>query len=718
MQHFFSRPIPDHVYLTHATNVRKRAPFTNPDGREVEIPEIVSMRTIEEIDREAQEAIVRDDISRMVELVEEYRALGEPAAEIPELRLRGIIAAYRNEREAAIEYYERGIALAKEMGAHVEAVLTLTNLGHVYTRSGHSQDALRIYSEGLSIAEEHGYARGIANASGSVGMTLAARNDVDEALPFLKRSMELNEKLHDVIGIAASTGNLAILYARMGDFPEAFKHFERSKAAYLDAGDETGAANITGNLGVLYLEAGSYANAIAAFQEALDVMVAKEWVQAAPRMRAAIATAYMGLEDYQKAEPMLQSILEDLRATNNRGMEADMTANLGELYARRGEFDRAREQYQRAIEIRTEVDDVQAKAGDLVNRGRMEMRSGDLEAARATAEIVRSMSVVLLKDQVHRDGFFADLAQAEGDLELTDTLLKGALASLEDSEYRAERVELLRQLRDLARASGDFDGYVTYNEQMTAMNEEIRGKEAAVKIAMQGAQREVAKERLQRERERAILYSALPQHIADRIVRGEDVSGDHHENAAVLFLDVVGFTTHSSVMQPHETTALLARIFDRFDAICNDHGVTKVKTIGDSYMAVAFASEEGLSAEGPEAEQRAASVALEMHQAEFYWPSATADSNSNRVQFRVGLHSGPVVAGVIGKERLQYDVWGDTVNTASRMESSGEAGKIQVSSAFYEQLNSRAPSNCRTVERGIVNIKGKGPMTTYWLEPA
>ena len=135
---------------------------------------------------------------------------------------------------------------------------------------------------------------------------------------------------------------------------------------------------------------------------------------------------------------------------------------------------------------------------------------------------------------------------------------------------------------------------------------------------------------------------------------------------------------------------------------------------------------------GNGAAERIAAVALAMQQAEFYWPMSNEPrATSDRVQFRIGIHSGPVTAGVIGKERLQYDIWGDTVNTASRMESTGEPGRIQVSSPFATALgngqwgignrdenHSPFPIPYSLTERGEVNIKGKGLMVTYWLEGA
>jgi len=193
----------------------------------------------------------------------------------------------------------------------------------------------------------------------------------------------------------------------------------------------------------------------------------------------------------------------------------------------------------------------------------------------------------------------------------------------------------------------------------------------------------------------AVLHSTLPKHIADRVARGEVVN-DQFNSVAVLFMDIVGFTTISAQMDASDVVNLLDSVFTMCDAVVNTHGLTKIKTIGDSYMAVAF---ENITSAGY--------AALELL-------DTIAD-----ISVRIGIHCGPVVAGVLGKERLQYDVWGDTVNVASRMESTSEPGRIHVSEAFahaVQQIKTDGPFSI--VERGTVEIKGKGMMTTYWLESA
>lgn len=212
----------------------------------------------------------------------------------------------------------------------------------------------------------------------------------------------------------------------------------------------------------------------------------------------------------------------------------------------------------------------------------------------------------------------------------------------------------------------------------------------------------------EREGERALLYGALPRSVADRMMRGEAVNGDHFPDAAVLFADVAGFTSGSSSLDASQLVTLLECVFETFDRICDEQAAIKVKTIGDCYMCF---KGDATSEENAAALVRAA---LALQSTGFTWPDGSP------LSFHIGLHCGPVTAGVIGTQRLQYDVWCDTVNVASRMETSGEGGRIHVSDTFAQLL---AGADTATIQhslipRGQVEVKGKRTMTTYWLQGA
>ena len=199
-----------------------------------------------------------------------------------------------------------------------------------------------------------------------------------------------------------------------------------------------------------------------------------------------------------------------------------------------------------------------------------------------------------------------------------------------------------------------------------------------------------------------LLLNILPEPIADRLRRGEALIADRHDDVSLLFADIVGFTRLSSRMDPAELVTTLNDVFSVFDALVDASGLEKVKTIGDAYMIVG-----GMPSWQPDHLERMASLALRMSSE----VGRRRDARHLGVQFRIGIHTGPVVAGVIGTKKFIYDVWGDTVNVASRMESTGEPGRIQVTAAVEARLRDRF----QLEPRGVVEIKGKGPMPTFFL---
>jgi class 3 adenylate cyclase len=215
---------------------------------------------------------------------------------------------------------------------------------------------------------------------------------------------------------------------------------------------------------------------------------------------------------------------------------------------------------------------------------------------------------------------------------------------------------------------------------------------------------EIAYQKLEAERQKTerLLLNILPQPIAERLKREQHTIADQFPSATVLFADVVGFTHLSSQISAAELVVLLNLLFSMFDEIAEKDGVEKIKTIGDAYMAAA-----GLPTPRSDHAEAIANLALDMQQAVARFNIEQNQSFS----IRIGINTGPVVAGVIGLKRFIYDLWGDTVNIASRMESHGLAGCIQVTEATYECLKEQYLFE----QRGVIEVKGKGLMTTYLL---
>jgi class 3 adenylate cyclase len=212
----------------------------------------------------------------------------------------------------------------------------------------------------------------------------------------------------------------------------------------------------------------------------------------------------------------------------------------------------------------------------------------------------------------------------------------------------------------------------------------------------------LAELRVEREKSERLLLNILPSAIAERLKEDQGIIAESFAEATILFADVVGFTQMSARISPVELVYLLNEIFSSFDELATRHGLEKIKTIGDAYMVAA-----GLPERRPDHADAMAEMALDMQDAlrEFNRARATT------LDIRTGINPGPVVAGISGTSKFIYDLWGDAVNTASRMESHSTPGRIQVTSATYERLRDAYLFE----PRGPIKVKGKGEMPTYFL---
>jgi class 3 adenylate cyclase len=207
----------------------------------------------------------------------------------------------------------------------------------------------------------------------------------------------------------------------------------------------------------------------------------------------------------------------------------------------------------------------------------------------------------------------------------------------------------------------------------------------------------------EQEKSEQLLLSILPETIAQRLKDGERQIADGFTEATILFADIVGFTPLSEKVEPQILVRMLNEIFSAFDTLCDQYNLEKIKTIGDAYMVVG-----GLPNPCENHTDLIAEMALAMQKEVILFNTR----HHTEINIRIGINTGPVVAGVIGKKKFIYDLWGDAVNTASRMESHGIAGQIQVTETVYEILK----NNFIFEQRGLIPVKGKGKMNTYLLK--
>jgi adenylate cyclase len=250
----------------------------------------------------------------------------------------------------------------------------------------------------------------------------------------------------------------------------------------------------------------------------------------------------------------------------------------------------------------------------------------------------------------------------------------------------------------------DADLPTWFTSTMLALNVIGTASVAFAVLALFARQRDAAMSalRVEQQKSEALLVNVLPTSIAERLKAATQRIADDFASASILFADVVDFTPLAQRLPAADVVGVLDELFSRFDTLVERHGLEKIKTIGDCYMAAA-----GVPDPRPDHARTAALLALDMREA----VAASPVAGHSGLELRIGINSGPVVAGVIGSKRFLYDLWGDAVNTASRMESGGTPGEIQITRATYELVKDEFVCTLR----GTIEVKGKGPMETWYL---
>jgi class 3 adenylate cyclase len=630
------------------------------------------MTSFEALQRDAAAALKARDLVRLRDVVADLRTLETPAAAGAALYYDGVAHLYAGDPRTAQTLLQQAHEVATQQHLHKLLGGVETALGQVLMMFGRYADAMHHVDAAIAAYAAADDEAASINALRHRGTILRMLDDMEGAFATSIQCLHLAQRHGDRTTEGLCWYDVGTVHMLTGDLPAAFEALYRSLDIHEQQGDLSEAAGTLSQLGSTYVQ----------------------------------------FQDAERATEMMLRAIEINERIGNRIAVLTATGNLGVFYLNTERLDDAAQWLERTV----------AEAADL---GAEHHRVFFVEAL-ATVYVAQQRvddAKRILEQEVDAMARFPDIERsshvtrskimlAEGLVDDAYAMLLQDLRDLDNDRQPERKLYLLDALRSIARTKGDIEAYIEHDTAYKTIDTELRGKATSQKVAMQDTRRKIDDMQREHDRQLAVLHAALPRHVADRVARGEVVH-DAYDNAAVLFMDIAGYTTQSGTMLPQETTSLLAEIFQRFDDICERHDVTKIKTIGDAYMAVAFPNSEQRVASSEQrvasSEQRMARVALDMIATSFTWP------NGQPIQFRIGIHCGPVVAGVMGTQRLQYDVWGDTVNVASRMESTGEPGRIHISEAFAQLLTAESLT---LLPRGLVEVKGKGSMHTYWLEGA
>jgi adenylate cyclase len=587
-------------------------------------------------------------------------------------------------------------------------------------------------------------------------------SSADSSFYYAQKAAQLAGKTQFLSGQALATKSLGNIRYVQGNYVEAIQFWQEAHALYDSIGDHTGVSTVLSNIGVVYYNEGDKLKALDYYLKSLKVAEDHNI-----KLREAIALNNLGTvyhdnpETHDKAQDYFQKALPMLEELGDMNAYGTTATNLGEIYSIRGDEKTAMVYFEKALKA---FEDSISMSYTLNKMGSLFFRRGDLDKAiqyhlraynmtrKLDAKLEMAESLLGLGNAYREQGFFdsaistylkaeifaretnsfTQLVDVYQGLALTYEQKKdfpkayqyhGMYSSVKDSVFNTDANQRLSRLifnYEIDKKENEIDlltkdkalKELEIKRQRFAKNASLIGLLLIVAIAVMlyrnyrmKAKTNAILDKKNAEIER-LLLNILPAEVANELKSEGQATPRYFEQASVLFTDFKSFTKMADVLSPQELVAELNECFMAFDDIITKHGLEKIKTIGDSYMCAG-----GLPSPDPNHVHNIVKAGFDILRYMDQWNQKRAARNQAPWELRIGIHAGPVVAGVVGKTKYAYDIWGSTVNIASRMESNGEPGQVNVSETVYEIIKDSYPCTYR----GKITAKNIGEIDMYFV---
>ena len=598
----------------------------------------------------------------------------------------GIAYYSKSDYAKAIQWHQQSFAIWKEMGNKTGMSASYNNLGNIYSDQGDYVKALKHYQNALDLIETSDKRKASIYYS-NIGSIYLTKGLHPKALEQFQKALTLSEQLNDREGMGVAYNNIGIIYDNAGDATKALEYFKKSVDINKELGDKQGLAESYLNISIIKKAQGDYAQALDYQQKSLAL--AKELDN-----KEGIANVYDNLGEIYEAQgkltPALESFQKELtlaKELGNRDRTVSSYLNIGGLYLKQKNYKRAETLGKNAIRVAEEL--------GIITYQR--------EASKLLYEIYKA-----------RGENNNALRYHEKFLALNDSI------KITETNKRLDQMEFARIMMadSLKKEKEKLSVKMAHEEEV---NRKDKQRNWAMYIGcgvlllaggLSGRLRYMRKAKavIQKEKDRSesLLLNILPAEIAEELKTNGKAEARDFDLVSIMFTDFKEFTAISEKMSAKELVTKINYCFEAFDKIASKYKIEKIKTIGDSYMAAG-----GLPVSTPDSIKNTVLAALEM-QAFIKTYQLQKEPEERPFQMRVGIHTGHVVAGIVGVKKFQYDIWGDAVNTASRMESSGAVGCVNISETTYELIKDEPMFHFES--RGKVEAKGKGKIGMYFVE--
>ena len=560
--------------------------------------------------------------------------------------------------------YKKGVSQAfKDVG-----------IGHYF--QGEYMVAIEYWQLSLEAYESIGNYEGVANLQSNIGAVYSVIGDEARAIEYYLKSLRTSEEINNPNRIATALQNIGAIYSlKPTTYARAKEYYWRALPYGKESGNNTTLGNILSNLGEIHFRTNDYDSALYYFKESL---VPNKGTSALSYSLTYMGRIYADRDDFQEAIRLHDEAISSAEDLNAKLELSIALIGLASTYMKQGYPTRAIEKLEDAQQIAKDIgsldqikesyeglSDAYALAADFQNAYRYEVLFADL------------------KDTIYS--------------ETTDEKIKGLQFSYEldkkqsELELKESEIEKANILRNFLIAGAIFlviiIAGVTYQYWFTRKSNKIIAKE--------------------KERSENLLLNILPAETAEELKENGTAKARMYDMVSILFTDFKGFTSIAAQLSPEELVREIDNCYKHFDEIITNHGIEKIKTIGDAYMAAG-----GLPKTNKTHPEDTIKAALEIREFMLQLQKKNEQEGKPYFEIRIGIHTGPVVSGIVGIKKFAYDIWGDTVNIAARMESNSEPGKINISESTYKLIGDKY----KCEYRGEIEAKNRGMLKMYFVE--
>lgn len=644
------------------------------------------------------------------------------------LQLNGIINTKLGEYTQSIKFYDQSIALFKSLKERKGIAESYSYIATTYYYLGEYKTALNYFRKVISIQIELDSNEDLAGTYVNIGSVYLVQSQYTEGLLYYQKALDIYKKLKNKSDIAFLLNNFGVTYKEKGDYLRALDYFRKSLAIKENLNNYSSLAATIHNIGKIYLELKEYDKGISYFERSLKLEQQASNKKGIASDYYSLGAIYQEKKDFQKSFHFYQNSLGLQKEIGDKEGIAVTLSSLGSIQRELKDYKLAQNYFAESNKIFKELSIMSnlSKNYSLIGMNYLDQKNVNLAIVECKKglQIADSIGSLELKklncdclyEAYKAQGSFKNaLLYNERSIQIANNLnLEETAKRLQQMEFQKEKMaDSLKLEKEKIATTLQFEKKINTENQ----NRNIAIAVGFLLLLLTGGLfsriRYIRKSRdvisAERDRSEDLLLNILPAQIARELKEKGHSEARSFDDVTILFTDFKEFTQKSEILDAKNLINEINICFEYFDNICDKYGLEKIKTIGDSYMAAS-----GLPESSANATKKAVLASIEM--AQYIIDRKEDRINKGKIPFemRVGVHTGPVVAGIVGKKKFQYDVWGDTVNTASRMESGGEVDKVNVSKSVYEKL--KYYDEFEFEYRGKIAAKGKGEVEMYFVK--